>query len=87
MCMDYTAELADISVGSVGSEEGWSTVFVRTEKGEEVVESAVEKGYVEVKEIEDKQILNSFFVTFPCFFPVFFRCLFWVIIKLFNPSV
>jgi len=54
VCMDYTAELADISVGSVGSEEGWSTVFVRTEKGGEVVEGAVEKGYVEVKEIEDK---------------------------------
>ncbi len=54
VCMDYTAELADISVGSVGSEEGWSTVFVRTEKGEEVVKNASEKGYIEVKEIEKK---------------------------------
>jgi len=54
VCVDYTAELADIAVGSVGSEEGWSTVFVRTERGEEVVKGAVEKGYVEVKEIEKK---------------------------------
>jgi len=50
--MDYTAELADISVGSVGSEEGWSTVFVRTERGEEVVRGAVEKGYIEVMKME-----------------------------------
>jgi coenzyme F420 hydrogenase subunit beta len=54
VCMDYTAELADISVGSVGSEGGWSTVFVRTERGEEVVKGAIEKGYIEVNGIEDK---------------------------------
>ncbi len=54
VCMDYTAELADISVGSVGSEAGWSTVFAHTEKGEEIVEGAVEKGYIKAKEIEEK---------------------------------
>ena len=54
ICMDYTAELADISVGSVGSEDGWSTVFARTKTGEEIVEGAVEKGYIEAKEIEPK---------------------------------
>jgi coenzyme F420 hydrogenase subunit beta len=54
VCVDYTAELADISVGSVGSEEGWSTVFARTKTGEEIVEGAVEKGYIEAKEIEPK---------------------------------
>lgn len=33
-CMDYTSYYADISVGSVGSADGWSTIFIRTEKGE-----------------------------------------------------
>ena len=33
-CLDYTSYYADISVGSVGSDDGWSTVFVRTETGE-----------------------------------------------------
>jgi len=33
-CQDYTSYYADISVGSVGSDEGLSTVFVRTETGE-----------------------------------------------------
>jgi hypothetical protein len=36
VCTDYTAELADISTGSVGSPDGWSTVFIRTAKGEEI---------------------------------------------------
>ena len=38
----------------MGSEEGWSTVFARTKTGEEIVEGAVEKGYIEAKEIEPK---------------------------------
>ncbi|KCZ71525.1 coenzyme F420-reducing hydrogenase, beta subunit [Candidatus Methanoperedens nitroreducens] len=33
-CCDYTSYYADISVGSVGSDDGWSTIFVRTETGE-----------------------------------------------------
>ena len=33
-CQDYTSYHADISVGSVGSDDVWSTVFVRTETGE-----------------------------------------------------
>jgi coenzyme F420 hydrogenase subunit beta len=47
-CPDYTAELADISVGSVGSEPGWSTVLTRTEKGEELLKGAQAKGCIEV---------------------------------------
>jgi coenzyme F420 hydrogenase subunit beta len=33
LCGDSTAELADISIGSEGSQNGWSTVIVRTKKG------------------------------------------------------
>jgi len=36
-CQDYTSYFADISVGSVGSDDGWSTVFVRTETGENYI--------------------------------------------------
>lgn len=34
-CCDYTSVFADISVGSVGAPEGWNSVFIRTEIGEE----------------------------------------------------
>jgi len=53
VCMDYTAELADISTGSVGSPDGWSTIFVRTAKGEEYLNKMVEAGALETKPIED----------------------------------
>jgi coenzyme F420 hydrogenase subunit beta len=56
VCKDYTAELADISVGSVGSEDGWSTVFARTAQGEALVKAAAENGYIELKELEEKGV-------------------------------
>lgn len=37
-CQDYTSYYADISVGSVGSDDGWSTIFVRTEIGEKYLD-------------------------------------------------
>ncbi|ABR56620.1 coenzyme F420 hydrogenase subunit beta [Methanococcus aeolicus] len=53
VCTDYTAELADISTGSVGSPDGWSTVFARTEKGEEFLNGMVESGYLETKPVNE----------------------------------
>ena len=37
LCGDFTSESADISVGSIGSSEGYSTVIVRTPAGERLV--------------------------------------------------
>ncbi len=36
-CTDFTARLADISVGSVGSPDGYSTVIIRSKKGDELL--------------------------------------------------
>lgn len=48
-CSDYTAAFSDISVGEVGSEEGWRTVIIRTEKGEKLLNAAKTKGILEIK--------------------------------------
>ena len=53
VCLDYVSSLADISTGSVGSPDGWSTVFIRTKKGTEVWSKAVAAGMFETKPIED----------------------------------
>jgi coenzyme F420 hydrogenase subunit beta len=50
VCPDLVAEYADISVGSVGSEPGWNTVFARTRRGEGLLEHARADGCIEVKE-------------------------------------
>jgi coenzyme F420 hydrogenase subunit beta len=53
LCNNFTSELADISVGSVGTDDGWSTVVVRSDKGLELLEKAKEGGYVETKDTVD----------------------------------
>ena len=53
VCLDFAAELADIAIGSGGSAEGWSTVMIRTEGGEEIFSGMEEKGLIETKEIRD----------------------------------
>jgi len=53
ICLDYTSELADISVGSVGSPDGWSTVIVRNEKGMELYNKIVEAKYLKSKHIDE----------------------------------
>ena len=51
LCLDMTAEFADISVGSVEGIESWNTVLVRTPAGAELIERAVSKGLLEADEL------------------------------------
>lgn len=39
-CDDMTAAMADISVGALEGEEGWNTVIVRTEAGQQLIDLA-----------------------------------------------
>ncbi|MEN4006288.1 MAG: Coenzyme F420 hydrogenase/dehydrogenase, beta subunit C-terminal domain [Methanobacteriaceae archaeon] len=51
ICMDFTSEQSDVSIGSAGSPEGWSTVIIRTDKGLELIEAAENENYLETKPI------------------------------------
>ena len=51
-CPDFAAKYADVSVGSVGSEDGYSTVIVRSNVGEELLKKLdLAKGKVKKEEI------------------------------------
>lgn len=52
VCLDYVANMADISTGSVGTPDGWSTVFVRSTAGDSIWKKAVEAGVFETKPID-----------------------------------
>ena len=52
VCLDYVSNLADVSTGSVGTPDGWSTVFVRTKKGEDIWTKANAAGCFETKPID-----------------------------------
>nr|MDO8079605.1 Coenzyme F420 hydrogenase/dehydrogenase, beta subunit C-terminal domain [Candidatus Freyarchaeota archaeon] len=51
-CRDLTSEQADISVGSVGSPEGYSTILVRTGVANELLEDAMENGYLTLQPLD-----------------------------------
>jgi coenzyme F420 hydrogenase subunit beta len=53
VCLDYVSELSDVATGSVGSGDGWSTVFTRTDVGETVFKAAVEAGVIETKAVDE----------------------------------
>ena len=48
-CSDYTASFADISVGNIGSEDGWKTMIIRTERGKKIYDLAIENGFLKTK--------------------------------------
>lgn len=52
-CVDFAGELADISVGSVGSPKGWSTVLTRTKNGSDVFAGSVKAGLFETQDVGD----------------------------------
>lgn len=53
-CSDFSAELADISVGGVGL-DGWTLTVLRTEKGEELFRKIESEGLIRTKPIEDEK--------------------------------
>jgi coenzyme F420-reducing hydrogenase beta subunit/ferredoxin len=53
-CGDLVSRLADISIGSIGSEEGYSTVIVRSERGEMLLDAV----QFDRKEISREEIVK-----------------------------
>ncbi|MEM2341843.1 MAG: Coenzyme F420 hydrogenase/dehydrogenase, beta subunit C-terminal domain [Candidatus Bathyarchaeia archaeon] len=56
-CLDFSAELADISAGGLGL-EGWTLTIVRSEIGDELFSKAESRGVIRAKPLEDKNLLD-----------------------------
>lgn len=50
-CSDLTSEFADISVGSIGSSAGWSSVITRTKAGDELIKKLINDNLIDVKDL------------------------------------
>jgi coenzyme F420 hydrogenase subunit beta len=57
VCLDMTAELSDLSVGTVEGKEGWNTVIVRTAMGQDLLRRAKKAGTIETRSLS-KDNLN-----------------------------
>ena len=55
-CADFVGRCADLSVGSVGSLAGWSSVLVRTDAGRQAFERA--RGRLDVRTLDDPSALE-----------------------------
>lgn len=51
LCQDMTAEMADISVGTVEGNNEWNTVVIRTDRGAELFNAAVKEGWLETNNL------------------------------------
>lgn len=53
VCLDMTAENADVSVGMAEADPGWNTVLVRTNVGRALVERATASGALELRPLPE----------------------------------
>ena len=58
-CPDLTAELADVSIGSIGSAEGANSVIVRSERGCAAVDGGVAAGLWTLAPLENSEALQK----------------------------
>ena len=52
-CEDLTSDYADISVGSIGSQDGWSSVVTRTKEADEIYQAMIKEGLIESKSLKE----------------------------------
>ena len=52
-CEDLTSDYADISVGSIGSQDGWSSVITRSKDADKLYNDIVKAGLIESKSLKD----------------------------------
>ena len=52
-CTDFANDFADISVGGLGSPEGFTTSILRTDAGTKMFKGAVEAGYIKVRSVKN----------------------------------
>jgi coenzyme F420 hydrogenase subunit beta len=55
-CCDMTAETADLSVGAVEGMDDWNTLIVRTQKGEDLVRAARQRGVLEIEDLPEENL-------------------------------
>lgn len=56
LCLDMTAELADVSVGAAEGMGDWNTLIVRSERGAELVEAAIAAGVIETAPLPELSV-------------------------------
>ncbi len=70
-CNDYLGYHSDLSLGVLGAPKGYSLAFIRNKKGQLLIKTASNEGYLEVKEIS-QNFISRFAVNFYKILPIEF---------------
>jgi len=57
-CQDLSGKHADLSCGNIGSDEGWTTVLARTDRGVKIIKDAIKNGAIEGEQLESDAMLS-----------------------------
>jgi NADPH-dependent glutamate synthase beta subunit-like oxidoreductase len=55
-CQDFAAIYSDLTAGEVGSQKGYTTVVAWTDKGKEIIESAISNGLFEEGKVNEEEV-------------------------------
>ncbi len=55
-CIDMTSEFSDISVGVLEGRPDLNTLIIRTERGQNIVNEAVQEGYIVIEDIPEENL-------------------------------
>ncbi len=58
-CADFTGDFSDISVGSVGTQAGWSTVILRSKEAKDLFKKLIDHDLIEVSANVQMEELNK----------------------------
>ncbi len=58
-CQDFPAIYSDLTAGEVGSQKGYTTVVVWTEKGKEIIDTAIKEGLFEEGDINEDELNDA----------------------------
>jgi coenzyme F420 hydrogenase subunit beta len=53
ICLDLVSEMSDVSTGSIGAPDNWSSVLVRTDSGDTIFKQATDAGAIELKPMDE----------------------------------
>jgi coenzyme F420 hydrogenase subunit beta len=59
VCAEFANDYADLSIGGLGSPDGYSTILVRTEKGSRMYNGALSQGYIQERDLGGPTELRS----------------------------
>jgi coenzyme F420 hydrogenase subunit beta len=58
-CPEFSNYTADLSLGGLGSPDGYTSTLVRSKSGETIINEAISQGYLKEVEVDSKRMIKT----------------------------